>query len=59
MEKFKKLLDIIDTDWIKENPDTALTLIEALIKDIRNYKNVVEVQSKKLLLTTAIIESMK
>ena len=56
-ETFKKLLDIIDTEWIKENPDTAYTLIEALVKDVRHYKEVVEMQRELLLLTKALLES--
>lgn len=55
-EKFTKLLDIIDVDWIEEDPGTAMQLIEALISDIRHYKGVVEMQRELLLLTKAILE---
>ena len=55
-EKFTKLLDIIDVDWIEEDPGTAMELIEALISDIRHYKGVVEMQRELLLLTKAILE---
>ena len=56
-EKFTKLLDIIDVDWIEEDPGTAMQLIEALISDIRHYKGVVEMQRELLLLTKAILEA--
>ena len=55
-EKFTKLLDIIDVDWVEEDPGTAMELIEALISDIRHYKGVVEMQRELLLLTKAILE---
>lgn len=55
-EKFTKLLDIIDVDWIEEDPGTAMELIEGLISDIRHYKEVVEMQRELLLLTKAILE---
>ena len=56
-EKFTKLLDIIDVDWVEEDPGTAMQLIEALISDIRHYKGVVEMQRELLLLTKAILEA--
>ena len=56
-EKFTKLLDIIDVDWVEEDPGTAMELIEALISDIRHYKGVVEMQRELLLLTKAILEA--
>ena len=56
-EKFTKLLDIIDVDWVEEDPGTAMQLIEALISDIRHYKGVVEMQRGLLLLTKAILEA--
>ena len=56
-EKFTKLLDIIDVDWVEEDPGTAMQLIEALISDIRHYKEVVEMQRELLLLTKAILEA--
>lgn len=56
-EKFTKLLDIIDVDWIEEDPATAMQLIEALISDVRHYKEAVEMQRELLLLTKAILKS--
>ena len=56
-EKFTKLLDIIDVDWVEEDPEAAMQLIEALISDVRHYKEVVEMQRELLLLTKAILEA--
>lgn len=56
-ETFTKLLEIIDPKWIKENPDTAYTLIEALIKDVRHYRDAMETQRELNLLTKALLES--
>lgn len=55
-ETFTKLLDIIDAEWIKENPDTAYTLIEALVKDVRHYKDAMETQKELNLLTKALLQ---
>lgn len=55
-EQFVRLLDIIDTEWIKEEPDTAMQLIEALISDVRHYKEVVEMQRELLLLSKALLD---
>ena len=55
-EKFTKLLDIIDVDWVEEDPEAAMQLIEGLISDVRHYKEVVEMQRELLLLTKAILE---
>ena len=55
-EKFTKLLDIIDVDWVEEDPEAAMQLIEGLISDIRHYKEVIEMQRELLLLTKAILE---
>ena len=56
-EKFTKLLDIIDVDWVEEDPEAAMQLIEGLISDVRHYKEVVEMQRELLLLTKAILEA--
>ena len=55
-ETFIKLLEIIDPEWIKENPDTAYTLIEALIKDVRHYRDAMETQRELNLLTKALLQ---
>jgi len=55
-DTFTKLLDIIDAEWIKENPDTTYTLIEALIKDVRHYKDAMETQRELNLLTKALLQ---
>ena len=58
-ETFTKLLEIIDPEWIKENPETAYTLIEALIKDVRHYRDAMETQREINLLNQAWIQSLK
>lgn len=55
-ETFTKLLEIIDPEWIKENPDTTYTLIEALIKDVRHYRDAMETQREINLLTKALLQ---
>ena len=55
-DKFTKLLDIIDVDWVEGDPEAAMQLIEGLISDIRHYKEVIEMQRELLLLTKAILE---
>lgn len=55
-ETFTKLLEIIDPEWIKENPETAYTLIEALVKDVRHYRDAMETQREINLLTKAILQ---
>lgn len=55
-ETFTKLLEIIDPEWIKENPEMVYTLIEALIKDVRHYRDAMETQREINLLTKAILQ---
>ena len=52
--KLKQLLTIIDADWIKENPDTAYELIEALIVEYYNMKDYIQTQREELLLLKAM-----
>lgn len=59
MDKFNKILGIIDSEWVKDNPDSALLLIESLMKEIKHYREVVEIQREKILIGSAIMESMK
>ena len=58
-ETFTKLLEIIDPEWIKENPETTYTLIEALVKDVRHYRDAIETQREINLLNQAWIQSLK
>jgi len=54
MQKLKQLLTIIDTEWVKENPDTAMDLITALITEYYNMKDYIQSQRKQILLLKAI-----
>lgn len=54
MQKLKQLLTIIDTDWVKSNPDTAYELIEAIITEYYHMKDVIEIQREELLLLKAM-----
>ena len=54
MQKLKQLLTIIDKDYIKDNPDTAYELIEALIVEYYQMKDVIEMQREELLLLKAM-----
>ena len=66
MKKFDELLECIDVDYIKENPETIQGLIEAFVfelnarKDVIEKKDeVIEVLREKLLLANALLEGMK
>ena len=54
MQKLKQLLTIIDADYIKDNPDTAYELIEALIVEYYQMKDVIKYQREQLLLLSAM-----
>jgi len=56
--RFDKLLEVIDTDFIKENPDTIYDLIAGLIKDIRHYKDCLETYKQINMLDKAWIEQL-
>lgn len=55
MQKLKQLLTIIDAEWIKENPDTAMDLITSLITEYYNMKDYIQSQRKELLLLKAML----
>ena len=59
MKKFKELLDIIDSDWIKENPESALELVQCLWHELKQRKDYIESLNNKLLLQAALMEGMK
>lgn len=56
-EKLVKLLDVIDVDWIEDNPIETRELIEALVKELRHYKDVVQLQREELMLLKSMVES--
>lgn len=56
--RFDKLLEVIDADFIRENPDTIYDLIAGLIKDIRNYKDCLETYKQINMLDKAWIQEL-
>ena len=59
MNKFKELLDIIDAEWIETNPETTLDLIECLVHELEQRKEVIEIQNESLLMANALLSGMK
>lgn len=55
----EKLLDLIDVEWIRENPDTALELVQILYNENNRRKYYIELLNKKILLGAALLEGMK
>lgn len=59
MEKYAKVLDLIDREWVKNNPDTTLDLIHCLVEQIYHYRDSIDSLHHQMLLTSAIIESYR
>ena len=59
MKKFDELLNTIDVDYIKKNPETIQGLIEALVFELNARKDYIETLHEKLLMAMAILEGMK
>ena len=59
MKRFDELLNSIDVDYIKENPETIKGLIEALVFELNARKDMIETLREKLLLGAALLEGMK
>lgn len=59
MKQIEELLKLVDIEWIKNNPDEALTLIQLGKKELDNRKAVIEKQREKELLLQSIIEDYK
>lgn len=59
MKKYKKLLEIIDADWIEGNPEETLDLIECLVHELNQRKEVIEIQNESLLMANALLSGMK
>ena len=59
MKKYKTLLEIIDADWIETNPDSTLELIECLVHELEQRKEVIEIQNESLLMANALLSGMK
>lgn len=59
MKNFEELLKTIDVEYIKENPETILGLIEALVHELSARKEMIETLKYKLLAGAALLEGMQ
>lgn len=59
MNKLQQLLDIIDPEWIETNPETTLDLIECLVHELNQRKEVIEIQNESLLMANALLSGLK
>ncbi len=57
--KYKEIIDMIDTDWIEENPYETKQLIDELVKEIEHSNDTIQLQREELMLCKAMIESNK
>jgi len=57
--KYEEIINMIDTDWIEENPYETKQLIDALVHELECRKDVIQLQIEELLLCKAMIESNK
>lgn len=59
MKTFEEILKTVDVDYIKENPETIMGLIESLVFELNARKDYIEKLHEKLLLGASIIEGLK
>ena len=59
MNRIEELFNVIDVDWVRDNPEEAFLLIQLGKKELDNRKDVIEKQRNKELLLRAIIEDNK
>lgn len=57
--KFERMLDVIDIDFVEDNPEMVVELIDALVHELNARKDVIQLQREELLLCRAMIESNK
>lgn len=57
--KFRDIINMIDTDWIEQNPYETKQLIDALVHELECRKDVIQLQREELMLANALIEGMK
>ena len=58
-DKFQRMLDVIDVDFVEDNPEMVVELIDALVHELNARKDVIQLQREELLLLKAMIESNK
>lgn len=54
---YQRMLDIMDADFIEDNPDVVLELINALVHELDARKDVIQLQREELLLCRAMLET--
>lgn len=57
--KFERMLDVIDVDFVEDNPEMVVELIDALVHELNARKDVIQLQREELLLLKAMIETNK
>lgn len=57
--KLDKLVQIMDVDYIEENPYDAYKLIQWLYGELNHRYDVIQLQREELLLCRAMIESSR
>lgn len=57
--KVKELMEIIDLDWIEENPGSAYELMEWMYRELQHRKDVIEMDREALLLANVLLQKYK
>lgn len=57
--KFERMLDVLDVDFVEDNPEMVVELIDALVHELNARKDVIQLQREELLLLKAMVESGK
>lgn len=57
--KFERMLDVLDVDFVEDNPEMVVELIDALVHELNARKDVIQLQREELLLLKAMIETGK
>lgn len=57
--KFERMLDVLDVDFVEDNPEMVVELIDALVHELNARKDVIQLQREELLLLKAMVESSK
>lgn len=58
-DKFQRMLEIMDVDFVEDNPEMVVELIDALVHELNARKDIIQLQREELLLLKAMIESSK
>ena len=58
-DKFQRMLEIMDVDFVEDNPEMVVELFDALVHELNARKDIIQLQREELLLLKAMIESSK